>query len=82
MIKASAKLKDGRDLLTVGLSFANLDKFRAAPGDTFIRIEGREMDLSFDVMIFSGATEADCAKSIEALIGPETKTTTSDRLKN
>lgn len=82
MIKASAKGPDGRTILVIGLSFGNLDKFREAPGDTFIKINGREMGMSSDVMIFSGATEADCAASIAEFIGPKTKVTTSDRLKN
>jgi hypothetical protein len=82
MIKASARGADGRTILVVGLSFGNLDKFRAAPGDTFIKIDGREMGLSSDVMIFSGETEAHCAETIAAFIGPETKVTVTDRSKN
>ena len=58
MIKATAKLPDGRTLLMLGLSFGNLDKFRAEAGDTFIRIDGKAMDLPIDVLIFSGETEA------------------------
>ena len=58
MIKATTKTPDGRTLLLVGLSFGNLDRFRAEPGDTFIRIEGKEMELPIDIVIFSGETEA------------------------
>jgi hypothetical protein len=57
MIKAMAML-NGRRTLMLGLSFKNLDKFRAEAGDTFIRIDGREMELPIDVLIFSGETEA------------------------
>lgn len=49
---------DGRTLLTIGLSFGNLDKFRAEAGDTFIKIDGKEMGLPIDILIFSGETEA------------------------
>ena len=71
MIKATATLRDGRTLLMLGLSFGNLDKFRAEPG--FIRIDGKAMGLPIDVLIFSGETEADCTKSIAGNIGPDTK---------
>jgi hypothetical protein len=57
MIKATTTV-DGRTLLMIGLSFGNLDKFRAEAGDTFIRIDGKAMDLPIDVLIFSGETEA------------------------
>lgn len=82
MIKASATTADGRNLLVIGLSFGNLDKFRTKPGDTYIKIDGREMGLPTDVLIFSGATEADCAETIKAFIGPETNVVVSDRLKS
>ena len=58
MIKATATTPDGRKLLMIGLSFGNLDKFRAEPGDTFIRIDGKAMELPIDVLIFSGESEA------------------------
>ena len=82
MIKATAKAPDGRSILVIGLSFANLDKFRAEPGDTFIRIDGREMGLPIDVMIYSGETEAHLAKYIEGGLGPDTKVSVSGRQKN
>jgi hypothetical protein len=58
MNKASATQADGRTALLIGLSFGNLDKFRAEPGDTFIKIDGKAMDLPIDVLIFSGEAEA------------------------
>ena len=69
MLKAIADGPDGRKLLIIGLSFDNLDKFRAKPGDTFIKIDGREINLPIDVLIFSGATEADCAHFIPIRAG-------------
>jgi hypothetical protein len=82
MIKAIADAPGGRKLLVIGLSYGNLDKFRAEPGDTFIRIDGAEMGLPVDVMIFSGETEADCAELLAGGIGPATKVHISDRLKS
>jgi hypothetical protein len=82
MIKATAKGPDGRTILVIGLSFGNLDKFRAAPGDTYIRIDGREMGLPIDVMIFSGETEAHCAEVVGFAIGPDTSVHVSRRSKS
>jgi len=82
MIKATGKGPDGRDMLYVGLSFGNLDKFRAAPLDTYIRINGKEMGLPFDVMIFSGETEAQMTDLVAGGFGPGTKINISDRLKS
>ncbi|MFZ1008846.1 MAG: hypothetical protein WAN65_18550 [Candidatus Sulfotelmatobacter sp.] len=64
MIKATAKGPDGRTMLLIGLSFGNLDKFRAEPGDTFIKINGREIDCPIDIVIFSGETEAKLAELV------------------
>jgi hypothetical protein len=82
MIKAIAVDGTGKSILVIGLSYANLDKFRKEPGDTFIRIRGAEVGLPVDIMIFSGETEAHCAKTLEFGIGPDTKVTISDRSKN
>jgi hypothetical protein len=64
MIKATGKGPTGKDTLFVGLSFGNLDRFRAEPLETYIRISGAEMGLPFDVLIFSGRTEAEMADMI------------------
>ncbi len=83
MIKAIAGLPGGRKLLIIGLSYANLDKFRAAPRDTFIRIDGKDTGgLPVDVMIFSGETEARCGEVIEEFIDADTKVHISPRLKS
>lgn len=72
MIKATLTGPDGSKLLMIGLSFGNLDKFRAEPGDTFVKINGKAMGLPIDVLIYSGETEAHCAKLLEGRIGPDT----------
>jgi hypothetical protein len=81
MIKAVAKLGD-RTLLLVGLSFANLDMFRAQPRDTFIKIDGEPMGLPVDVMIFSGESEAHLAHMMRNSIGPDTIVHVDPKLKS
>jgi hypothetical protein len=70
MIKATT-IRDGRRLLVIGLSFGNLDRFRREPRDTYIKINGEEMGLPIDVLLFSGETEEAMAKLMP--IGPDTK---------
>jgi hypothetical protein len=82
MIKATATIADGRTLLMLGLSFGNLDKFRAEPGDTFIKIDGKEMELPIDVLIFSGETEAHMQTALAQSITSKTKVHIDPRLKS
>jgi hypothetical protein len=81
MMRATAHGPDGRKLLMVGLSFGNLDKFRAEPGETYVRIDGKEMGLPIDVLIFSGETEAHMHTMMASAIGPDTKVHVDPRLK-
>ncbi len=81
MLKATFD-KDGRTVLLLGLSFRNLDKFRAEAGDTYIRIDGREMGLPIDVMIISGETEAHMHDLIADGIGPHTKVHIDPKLRS
>lgn len=81
MIKAIATM-NGRKTLMLGLSFRNLDKFRAEPGGTFIRIDGQAMELPFDVMLFSGETEAHMHALIAKGVGPDTKVHIDPKLKS
>jgi hypothetical protein len=72
MIKATGKYK-GHDTLFIGLSFGNLDRFRAQPMDTFITVDGKEMGLPFNVLIFSGESEALMAEMMTGGFSPDTK---------
>lgn len=81
MIKLTQKQPNGRMALFVGLSFGNLDRFREQPLDTFIRIDGTELDLPIDVVIFSGETEAKMTEILIGGIGPDTKVTVDPKLK-
>ena len=67
MLKGIATAPDGKKILLIGLSFGNLKKFKAHPRDTYIRIEGEEMGLPMDVLIFSGETEEKMAEDFTRL---------------
>ena len=56
MLKATATI-NGRRTLLLGLSFGNLDHFRSAPGDSHIMINGEEIGLPIDVLIFMVAID-------------------------
>jgi hypothetical protein len=81
MIKATATLGD-RTLLMIGLSYGNLGKFYAEPGETYIKIDGKEMGMPIDVLIFSGKTEADMQATMAGGIGPGTKVHVDPKLKS
>ena len=82
MIKATLKQPNGRTLLAIGLSFGNLDRFRALAGDTFIQIDGAAMELPIDVMIFSGETEAHMQAMLAGRIDADTKVHIDPKLKS
>jgi hypothetical protein len=81
MIKAIATV-NGRPTVMLGLSFKNLDKFRAEAGNTFIPIDGIEMGLPFDILIFSGETEAHMQEMIQGSMGPDTIVHIDPKLKS
>ena len=63
----------GRNTLIIGLAFGNLSKLMANPLDSFIMIDGKEMGLSVDVIIFSGENEQQMAATFGPLINKETQ---------
>jgi hypothetical protein len=71
MIKSTATGPDGRTTLIIGLSFDSLDRFRAQPRHSFIKIDGEQMGLPIDVMIYSGETKAQMAELLR--LEPDTK---------
>lgn len=68
MIKGVAVMK-GKQTLFLGLSFGNLDKFRADPADTYIHVDGKEIGIDIDIVIFSGETEADLVRTLAPRLG-------------
>jgi hypothetical protein len=81
VIKATIEL-NGRTTLMIGLSFGNLNKFYKEPGDTFIKIDGKQMDLPIDILLFSGETEMHLAQLMERNIGPDTIVHIDTKLKS
>jgi hypothetical protein len=73
MIKATMTDAAGRTVLMIGLSFGNLAKFKAAPLNTFIKIDGKAMDLPIDVLLFSGETEGEMGRFFADKVGPDTE---------
>jgi hypothetical protein len=82
MIKATGTGPDGKPTLFIGLSHGNLDKFREAPLDSYIKIDGKELGLPFNVFLFSGETEAAMADMVMQNLVPGAKVHISDRLKS
>jgi len=82
MIKATATGPNGEKVLYVGLSFGNLDKFRAQPLHTHIRISGKEVGCDHDIIIFSGTTEQEMMDMMLDGIGPQTKLNIDPKLRS
>lgn len=82
MMKATLTGPDGRTILMIGLSFKNLDKFRAEPLDTFIKINGKEMNIPIDIIICSGETESHLTDMMRDRIGPDTIVHVDPKLKS
>ena len=60
MLKATGVM-NGRKTVMIGLSFGNLDRFKAEPMDTFIQISKEQLGIDHDIVIFSGRTEHEMA---------------------
>lgn len=72
MVKAKGTI-GGKQVVILGLSFGNLDRFKAEPGDTFIRIRGEEIGIPHDILVISGETEKDIAEMLSAGFDEDTK---------
>lgn len=64
MIKFRATAKNGRELFGFGLSVRNLARLLQ---DKPILIEGQEMGLDHDIMIYAGTTEEAMLAQLQAL---------------
>jgi hypothetical protein len=82
MIKATTTTPEGRTLLLIGLSFGNLDRFRAEPGETYINIDGKEMGLPIDIVLFSGESEAHLQEMVASAVTAETIVHIDPRLRS
>jgi len=81
MVKITAKGKDGRNVVVLGLSHRNLDKLRADGLNGFIKVIGAEIGIDCDILITAAETEAAIAEGFKDMIGPQTDVKVSDRLK-
>lgn len=85
MMAALARNKDGsRVVLVIGLSFENLRRLQAKPGDDYITIRRERLgpSLPCDVTIFAGETEAACVDVIREFISSETEVVIDPKLKS
>lgn len=82
MIKAICTDGNERKVLLLGLSHINLDKLREHGLDGFIKVDGDEVGVPFDVLITAGETEASMMQGLSALVGPDTKLHIADKLKS
>jgi len=77
MIKAKGQMADAngvsKEVLILGLSFGNLRRLHSQPLETFIRIEGSEINIPFDIVICSGKTEADLYKALKPALTTDAK---------
>ena len=69
MIKAKATIKGGRPLYLFGLSELNLQRLREGKP---ITIQLEPMGGVGEILIMAGETEADIARELADLIGPQT----------
>jgi len=81
MIKAKGNIA-GKEVLIIGLSYANVDRLRADGLDGYILVRGEEVGLPHDIMITCGTTEAEIATKFSKYIGPHTKVHVDKRLKS
>jgi hypothetical protein len=81
MLKAITVKPNGRTELLLGLSFENLDRLRAMPGDDYIRIPGQLLGLPIDIVIYSGRDEAHLTEIIAPFIDARTKVEIDPRLR-
>jgi len=70
----------GHKVFMVGLDAEQIDQFRQNPGKRVMHLDNKIYKIGFNIMIFSGETEASMLHDMQELIGSHTKVTTSKRL--
>lgn len=81
MMKIKATLS-GREVLVLGLSHANLDRLRADGLKGYIKIDGKEIDIPFDILITAAEREAVMMRAFADGIGEGTKVHIDKRFKS
>lgn len=78
-----AKGSEGtQEVFIISFNMDELKILRQKPGKSIIDFDKNTYRLPMNICIFSGTTEAEMATQCADLIGPQTKVTTSARLKN
>jgi hypothetical protein len=82
MVKAMARLSDGRVLLVLGISDGNIARLKKGEPIYFdaaaVKLNPHEL-LSAAVTLFYGKDEAELGRTLKTLIGPETEVITVPR---
>lgn len=81
MMKIKAEI-NGRDLLVLGLSHANLDKLRADGLQGKIVVDGKELGLDVDIWITAAENEQVMLRAFQDGINAGTKVHIDQRLKS
>lgn len=71
-----------REAFIISLDMDDLRKLRQNPGSYIIDLDQQSYELPMNIVIFSGETEAEMATQCQELIGPKTRVTIDQRLKN
>ncbi len=71
-----------KKIFMIGLCMEELAILRNKPLRAITKIDGKNLGVAVDIMIFSGATEMEMAEHFADVVGPNTKYTVSPRLVN
>jgi hypothetical protein len=82
MMKVSASWKNGRRLVMLGLSHANLDRLRKDGLRGYIEIKAEELHIGCDIIITAAETEQVMMEAFAQLIGEGTEVKIDERLKS
>ncbi len=82
MRAAGIEKPTGKRVFLIGLGLTELDMLRQNPGNSFITLDKTTYGIPIEIIIFSGESEEKMTEQFAEFIGPNTKVTTSPRLKN
>jgi hypothetical protein len=71
----------GRPCVWVGLSVCELTLLRGALLQSHLTLNGKDLGIDFDIIIFSGENEAEMTAAMEKGIGEDTKVELDPKMK-
>jgi hypothetical protein len=80
MMKARARF-NGREIVLLGLTHANLDRLRTDGLKGCILVDGAEMGIPFDIHITAAENERAMLDAFQDSIGPDTKLHIDNKVK-